>query len=96
MCAFVYDVLCVGMHDSHACICNLLYFSGPLIPRHVEVFRDNSFFKGISLPTPDKMVHHILCHLHTIMYEICISIQEPLEVKFGGYPMKAISFMKVR
>ncbi|XP_065906716.1 cyclin-dependent kinase-like 4 [Dysidea avara] len=47
---------------------------GPLIPRHVEVFRDNSFFKGISLPTPDKM--------------------EPLEVKFGGYPMKAISFVK--
>ena len=36
---------------------------GPLIPRHVEVFRANSFFKGISLPTPDKMVHTV----HTIM-----------------------------
>ena len=27
---------------------------GDLTPRHMEIFKDNSFFKGLSIPTPDK------------------------------------------
>ena len=63
VCACVCVRVCV-------CVCDLLYFSGPLIPRHVEVFRDNSFFKGISLPTPDKMVQQALHYILPMLYDV--------------------------
>ena len=28
---------------------------GDLTPRHMEIFKDNSFFKGLTIPTPEKM-----------------------------------------
>ena len=27
---------------------------GDLTPRHMEIFKGNSFFKGLTIPTPDK------------------------------------------
>ena len=27
---------------------------GDLTPRHMEIFKDNTFFKGLTIPTPDK------------------------------------------
>ena len=56
--------LCLYCIQNHKLNAHL--YIGPLIPRHVEVFRANSFFKGISLPTPDKMVCILTVQLTTL------------------------------
>ena len=33
-----------------------LCFAGDLLPRHMEIFSNNSFFKGLTIPTPDMLV----------------------------------------
>ena len=36
-----------------------LPYAGDLTPRHMEIFSNNSYFKGISIPEP--AVHEALC-----------------------------------
>ena len=37
--------------------CNfVLWISGDLLPRHVQIFSTNSFFKGMVIPEPEKLV----------------------------------------
>ncbi|XP_077995068.1 cyclin-dependent kinase-like 1 [Glandiceps talaboti] len=47
---------------------------GDLIARHQQIFSQNQFFQGLTIPEPD--------------------IMEPLEVKFQGISVQALSFMK--
>ena len=35
------------------------FFSGDLIPRHMQIFSNNAFFKGMSIPEPDRLVSQI-------------------------------------
>ena len=36
------------------------FFTGDLLPRHMEIFSNNSFFKGLTIPTPDVLVSVVL------------------------------------
>ena len=44
----------------------IVYFSGDLLPRHVQIFSTNSFFKGMIIPEPERLVS-TLCFSQTFL-----------------------------
>lgn len=52
------DVTTCGVADviwSHHVLQVLFPFAGDLSPRHMQVFRANEFFRGVTLPQPDSI-----------------------------------------
>lgn len=37
-----------------------LFFTGDLLPRHIEIFSKNPFFKGLTIPEPENLVSSII------------------------------------
>ena len=37
----------------------IFLFLGDLLPRHVQIFSTNSFFKGMIIPEPERLVSHL-------------------------------------
>lgn len=35
--------------------CSLNLFAGDLLPDHMRIFKDNEFFRGVTLPEPDTL-----------------------------------------
>lgn len=53
------------LKHSHVCLCKRCVLrscfsssAGDLIPRHQQVFSNNQFFCGVSIPEPQEMVRH--------------------------------------
>ena len=40
---------------------------GDLIPRHIQIFSNNQFFRGLQIPEPSKRVSHLLLVLKCIV-----------------------------
>ena len=56
---------CINFGASVLCV------TGDLLPRHMEIFSNNSFFKGLTVPEPDKFVS---IH-YTLLWSKDVSVQ---------------------
>ena len=63
-CAFFFGVDTVQTVPKHVWIDRfamiLALFLGDLIRRHIDIFRNNQFFRGINIPECDKMVSDLI------------------------------------
>lgn len=80
----------------------LLSTAGDLIPRHQQVFSNNQFFCGVSIPEPPEMVSAVLlCVVFRArlwiknLFFFLLLLQEPLEQKYPNLSHQALSVMKV-
>lgn len=65
----------VWISDEGGVICCLMLSSaGDLIPRHQQVFSNNQFFCGVSIPEPQEMVRPGSCFILLILS--CCSMQK--------------------
>ncbi|XP_047466220.1 cyclin-dependent kinase-like 1 isoform X1 [Mugil cephalus] len=72
---------------------------GDLTPRHQQVFSNNQFFCGVSIPEPQEMVRqHLECQFKSgkrLMKSLRFRfLQEPLEQKYPNLSHQALSLMK--
>jgi len=44
------------------CVRTCVLLTGDLLPRHVEIFSRNPFFRGMSIPEPEVVVSIILLY----------------------------------
>lgn len=82
----------------------MLLFAGDLIPRHQQVFSNNQFFCGVSIPEPQESVRAGTCFILLILFQcfmqiwfnISLLFQDPLEQKYPNISIQALSLMKVK
>jgi len=43
---------------------------GDLTERHMDVFKSNSYFKGVNIPVPETNVREQVCHISRPLLEV--------------------------